>query len=37
MEDTKENLQDILKNIDDDNYNNTNISDLYNSTYDFEY
>ena len=32
MEDTKENLQDILKNIDDDNYNNTNINDLYNST-----
>ena len=37
MEDTKENLQDILKNIDDDNYNNTNIIDLYNSTYNFEY
>lgn len=37
MENTKENLQDILKNIDDDNYNNTNINDLYNSTYNFEY
>ncbi len=35
MEDTKENLQDILKSLDDGKY--TNELDVYNSNYNFNY
>lgn len=35
MEDTKENLQYILKNLDDVKY--TDEIDVYNSTYNFNY
>ena len=37
MEDTKENLQKILAEIDNESYTEINTNNIYNSTYNFNY